>query len=42
MFSLLVTLKRVSATQDNIQQFGPLVIAGDRLKPKPPKQKHRL
>ena len=35
-------LKEVSATQDNIQQFGPLVIAGDRLKPKPPKQKHRL
>ena len=26
-------LKEVSATQDNIQQFGPLVIAGDRLKP---------
>ena len=35
-------LKEVSATQDNIQQFGPLVIAGDRLKPKAPKQKHRL
>ena len=35
-------LKEVSATQDNIQQFGPLVIAGDRLQPKPPKQKHRL
>ena len=35
-------LKEVSATQDNIQQFGPLVIAGDRLKPKIPQQKHRL
>ena len=35
-------LKEVSATQDNIQQFGPLAIAGDRLQPKPPKQKHRL
>ena len=35
-------LKEVSATQDNIQQFGPLVIAGDRLQPKPPQQKHRL
>ena len=35
-------LKEVSATQDNIQQFGPLVIAGDRLKPKTPQQKHRL
>ena len=35
-------LKEVSATQDNIQQFRPLVIAGDRLQPKPPKQKHRL
>ena len=35
-------LKEVSATQDNIQQFGPLVIAGDRHQPKPPKQKHRL
>ena len=35
-------LKEVSATQDNIQQFGPLVIAGDRLKPKTPRQKHRL
>ena len=34
-------LKEVSATQDNIQQFGPL-IAGDRLQPKPPQQKHRL
>ena len=34
--------KEVSATQDNIQQFGPLVIAGDRLKPKTPQQKHRL
>ena len=35
-------LKEVSATQDNIQQFGPLVIAGDRLKPKNPQRKHRL
>ena len=35
-------LKVVSATQDNIQQFGPLVIAGDRLQPRPPQQKHRL
>ena len=35
-------LKEVSATQDNIQQFGPLVIAGDRLKPKTPQRKHRL
>ena len=35
-------LKEVSATQDNIQRFGPLVIAGYRLKPKAPKQKHRL
>ena len=35
-------LKEVSATQDNIRQFGPLVIAGDRLKPKTPQQKHRL
>ena len=35
-------LKEVSATQDNIQQFGPLVIAGDQLKPKTPQQKHRL
>ena len=35
-------LKEVSATQDNIQQFGPLVIAGDRLQPRPPQQKHRL
>ena len=35
-------LKEVSATQDNIQQFGPLVIAGDRLRPKIPQQKHRL
>ena len=35
-------LKEVSATQDNIQQFGPLVIAGDRLRPKAPQQKHRL
>ena len=34
--------KEVSATQDNIQQFGPLVIAGDRLKPKTPQRKHRL
>ena len=35
-------LKEVSATQYNIQQFGPLVIAGDRLQPRPPQQKHRL
>ena len=35
-------LKEVSATQDNIQQFGPLIIAGDRLKPKTPQRKHRL
>ena len=35
-------LKEVSATQDNIQQFGLLVIAGDRLQPRPPQQKHRL
>ena len=35
-------LKEVSAMQDNIQQFGPLVIAGDRLRPKTPQQKHRL
>ena len=28
-------LKEVSATQDNIRQFGPLVIAGDRLHPRP-------
>ena len=35
-------LKEVSATQDNIQQFGPLVIAGDRLKPKTPQRRHRL
>ena len=35
-------LKEVSATQDNIQQFVPLVIAGDRLRPKTPQQKHRL
>ena len=35
-------LKEVSATQGNIQQFGPLVIAGDRLKPKTPQRKHRL
>ena len=31
-------LKEISATQ----QFGPLVIAGDRLKPKTPQRKHRL
>ena len=35
-------LKEVSAAQDNIQQFGPLVIAGDRLKPKTPQRKRRL
>ena len=29
-------LKEVSATQDNIRRFGPLVIAGDRLHPRPP------
>ena len=33
-------LKKVSATQDNIRQFGPLVIAGDRLHPRPPQHKH--
>ena len=33
-------LKEVSATQDNIRQFGPLVIAGDRLHPRPPRHKH--
>ena len=33
-------LKEVCATQDNIQQFGPLVIAGDRLHPRPPQHKH--
>ena len=33
-------LKEVSATQDNIRQFGPLVIAGDRLHPRPPQHKH--
>ena len=33
-------LKEVSATQDNIQRFGPLVIAGDRLHPRPPQHKH--
>ena len=32
--------KEVSATQDNIRQFGPLVIAGDRLHPRPPQHKH--
>ena len=32
-------LKEVSATQDNIRQFGPLVIAGDRLHPRPPQHK---
>ena len=31
-------LKEVSATQDNIRRFGPLVIAGDRLHPRPPPQ----
>ena len=35
-------LKEVSATQDNIRQFGPLVIAGDRLHPRLPQHKHRL
>ena len=33
-------LKEVSATQDNIWQFGLLVIAGDRLHPRPPQHKH--
>ena len=33
-------LKEVSATQDNIRQFGPLVIAGDRLHPRPQQHKH--
>ena len=33
-------LKEASATQDNIRQFGPLVIAGDRLHPRPPQHKH--
>ena len=33
-------LEEVSATQDNIRQFGPLVIAGDRLHPRPPQHKH--
>ena len=33
-------LKEVSVTQDNIRQFGPLVIAGDRLHPRPPQHKH--
>ena len=33
-------LKEVSATQDNIRQFGPLVIAGDRLHPRFPQHKH--
>ena len=33
-------LKEVSATQDNIRQFGPLVIAGDRLHPRHPQYKH--
>ena len=32
-------LKEVSATQDNIRQFGPLVIAGDRLHPRPSQHK---
>ena len=32
-------LKERSATQDNIRQFGPLVIAGDRLHPRPPQHK---
>ena len=33
-------LKEVSATQDNIRQFDPLVIAGDRLHSRPPQHKH--
>ena len=32
-------LKEVSATQDIIRQFGPLVIAGDMLHPRPPQHK---
>ena len=32
-------LKEVSATQDNIRRFGPLVIAGDRLHPRAPQHK---
>ena len=35
-------LKEVSATQDDIRQFGPLVISGDRLHPRPPQHKHRF
>ena len=33
-------LKEVSAAQDDIRRFGPLVIAGDRLHPRPPQHKH--
>ena len=33
-------LKEVSATQDNIRRFGPLVIAGDRLHPRSPQHNH--
>ena len=33
-------LKEVSATQDNIRRFSPLVIAGDRLHPRPPQHRH--
>ena len=33
-------LKEVSTTQDNIRRFGPLVIAVDRLHPRPPQHKH--
>ena len=33
-------LKEVSASQDNIRRFSPLVIAGDRLHPRPPQHKH--
>ena len=33
-------LKEVSATQDDILRFGPLVIAGDRLHSRPPQHKH--
>ena len=35
-------LKEVSATQDYIRQFGPLVIAGDRLHLRPPQHLHRV
>ena len=35
-----VFASRYPATQDNIRRFGPLVIAGDRLHPRPPQHKH--